>query len=218
MDATLNTVAGLPTYVLVFLGIIAFLYVMHKQSLASALQVQSVNNALAIAANAQTENNRLRDESNKQQERWQHMLEMMNERYMLAIGGNTTAIGQQTSRLATMDTSMSSLPTLAASAQATGQAIAGVDHKVSLGLEILKLLGVDVGDLAKHASNPTAGTQQKIDQMADKAELKAPTITPEQPAAPAAPVLSPGDKIEVTGTVTGTVSGTVAPKGETVPA
>lgn len=131
---------------------------------------------------------------------------MANEQIRLSTDTQTQAITGQTNAISAMNQT----------GLTTGAAIAGVDQKVSLGLEILKLLGVDVADLAKHASAPTAATKEKVDDMADKADQKAPTAAPEQPAAPA-PALAPGDKIEVTGTVTGTVSGTVAPKGEAVP-
>lgn len=73
---------------------------------------------------------------------------------------------------------------------ATGAAVSAVSDKVSIGLEILKLLGVDVGELAKHASHPTAASKDKVDQIAGKAE--------QTPPAPAViPVAASGNEIKV---------------------
>lgn len=197
MDAneTLNTIAALPVYVLIFVGIMAFLWVMHRQSLGSAVQAEAIRQALGIAAAGQQEANRLRDETNKQNERWMHMMETMNERFIMSISGQTGVMNRHATRLDTIDSSLTSLPALA-----TGAAVSAVSDKVSIGLEILKLLGVDVGELAKHASHPTAASKDKVDEIAGKAEQKTPASAAPTPATPKV-----GDEIPVTGEVTGVV-------------
>lgn len=70
MDAdTLNNIAAQPLYVLVFVGIMAFLWVMHRQTVGSAVQAETIKSALALAATGQQEANRLRDETNRQNDR-----------------------------------------------------------------------------------------------------------------------------------------------------
>lgn len=207
MDAnTLNNIASQPLYVLIFVGIMAFLWVMHRLTVNSAVQAKTIESALALAAAGQLEANRLRDETNKQNDRWLAAFTTMNERFMMAITGQTGVMTGQAKRLETIDTSLTSLPTLA-----TGSAVSAVGANVDIALRILKALDINVDELAKHASNPTAASKDKVDQIADKAEQKSPTPAPAEPTAPKA-----GDEIQVTGTVTGTVA--LTPATETTPA
>lgn len=208
MDANnvLNNIAEQPVYVLLFVAFMGFIWLMHRQSVAYAVQGETIKQALALAAAGQLEANRLRDDTNKLNERWQHQIETMNERFIMAITGQTGVMTGQAKRLETIDTSLTSLPTLA-----TGSAVSAVGANVDIALRILKALDINVDELAKHASNPTAASKDKVDQIADKAEQKSPTPAPV--AEPAAPVVPPapkvGDEIPVTGQVTGVVTLTV---------
>lgn len=222
MNELLKTLGEQPIYVFMFIALMGFLWNSHKASVAAAVQAEGLKSALALALQGQNEANRLRDETNKQNERWLHMFETMNERFLVAISGQTGVISRQGTRLDTMDTSLSSLPKLAAAAQ-------GSDAKTDLIVDAIKqsgadiqavnrklgYMGVDMKSIAQYIVNPTAPNKQDVEDIANKPA----TATQEQPAVSAAPAtLAPGDKIEVTGTVSGTVSGTVAPKGETAPA
>lgn len=102
---------------------------------------------------------------------------MANEQIRLSTDTQTQAITGQTNAITAINQT----------GMATGAAVSAVSDKVSMGLSILKALDINVDELAKHASNPTAGTKQKVDEIADKAEQKTPTPATDKPAAEAAP-------------------------------
>lgn len=203
MNELLKTLGEQPIYVFMFLALAGFFWNNQKSAVVAAVQSEAVKAALALAAVGQVEANRLRDETNKLNERWLHMIETMNERFIMAITGQTGVMTGQAKRLETIDTSLTTLPALA-----TGSAVSAVGANVDIALRILKALDINVDELAKHASNPTAASKDKVDQIADKAEQKTPSP---EPVAPAAITTTPkvGDEIPVTGQVTGVVTLTV---------
>lgn len=135
--------------------------------------------------------------------------------FILAFAGRGVQANEASSRNIESQTQVirgqsNTLEAINKTGQATGAAVSAMGNNLSIGLEILKLLGVDVGDLAKHASSPTAGTKQKVDEMADKAEQASPTqaamLAAATPATPAISPHEPGDEIKVI--VSGTVPAT----------
>lgn len=205
MDATLNNIAAQPLYVLIFVGMMAFLYVMHRLSLASAIQAETIKAALALAANSQ-------QEATRQNERWLVAITSMNDRFIIAITGQTTAITGQGARLDTIDTSVSGLPALAAAAQG---ADAMVDEIVAAiqanGVDIqavnrkLGYMALDTKIIAKYLVDPTVTNKDDVQDIADAPAGDTVVGRPEKPTppTPAIPAPEPGDEIKVI------VSGTV---------
>lgn len=195
MDAnTLNNIAAQPLYVLIFVGIMGFIWLMYRQSLASPIQAETTKVALALVATAQ-------QEATRQNDRWLTTITGMNERFIVAITGQTTAITGHGARLDTMDTSLTSLPKLAAAAQG---ADAMVDEIVAAiqenGVDIrevnkkLGYLGGDMKTIAKYTVDPTAKGKQEVQEIADapagdtvvgRPEPKGTDVVPPEPAAAA---------------------------------
>lgn len=167
MDTILNNIASQPAYVLVFVGFMAFLYVMRQLSLASAVLAETIKAALALVTTGQ-------QEASRQNERWLVAITSMNDRFIIAITGQTTAITGQGARLDTIDTSVSGLPALAAAAQG---ADAMVDEIVAAiqanGVDIqavnrkLGYMALDTKIIAKYLVDPTVTNKDDVQDIAD---------------------------------------------------
>lgn len=207
MDAnTLNTIAELPAYVLIFAGVMSFLYVMRQLSVASTVQAETTKAALALVASAQ-------QEVTARTDRWLSALATMNDGFIAAISGQTAAIAGHGARLDTIDTSVSGLPKLALAAQG---ADAMVDEIVAAiqanGVDIravnlrLGYMAVDTKSIAQYLVNPTEPNKQDVQEIADapagdtvvgRPEPKGTDVVPPEPAAAVATVDSAAAKAAV---------------------
>lgn len=202
MESILNTVAEQPVYVLIFVGVMAFLYVMRQLSLASAVLAETMKAALALVTSGQ-------QEASRQNERWLAAIAAMNDGFILAITGQTSAITRQGTRLDTIDTSVSGLPALAAAAQG---ADAKVDEIVAAiqenGVDIravnlrLGYLGVDMKTIAQYAIEPTAQGKQDVQEIADAPAGDTIVGRPEPKATDVVPADSDALTLPVTVTLT----------------
>lgn len=113
--------------------------------------------------------------------------------FLMGITGRSVEANEQSGRvgLANTDALIRQTKTL----DTHSGTLDNIDVNVKTALAVLDVLGLDVDTLAKHASKPTAATQDKVDQLADKADQKSPAPVDEQPAANAE---LPPNTVEVT--------------------
>lgn len=87
--------------------------------------------------------------------------------FIMNMGGRSTAANEQSGAVGQANTE--ALSSQARTLNEQSGTLGDIDVNVKTALAVLDVLGLDVDTLAKHASKPTAATQDKVDQLADKA-------------------------------------------------